>query len=99
VLRPSDCPSTQVIHVSKNAKKTSDEPMVKDNRNSMKFQIFFQLEEGAPFRAIRTAPQHMATTSFLMKNSVLLNGLARQDKNALVPQRNSRAERHFVKRS
>lgn len=38
------------------------------------FQIFFQLQEGPPFSAIRTAPttQFMATTSFLLKILVLL---------------------------
>lgn len=58
----------------KSLEKTSGEPTVKGTCNSMKFQIFFQLEEGSPFRAIRTAPtiQFMATISFLMKIPVLL---------------------------
>lgn len=46
---------------------------VKDSCNSMKFQVFFQLQEGPALRAIRTAPttHFMATTSFLMTIPVL----------------------------
>lgn len=79
----------------------------------MKFQVFFQLQDGPPCRATRTAPtiHFLATTSFLAKIPVLFlfkkeycttlrdQQFDRQDKHALVSQRNSTAETRFIKRN